>query len=320
MESVIRHTTLTVIALAALGGGCSAPSYVETGRMERGLVVILPGIEGTSAFNVAICEGLAAGRVEYGIEIYDWTSFLNPMENLRDEARNRRRAAVLAEHIVSYQDAYPGRPVFLVGQSGGGGMAVWVAEAMPEGRSLEGVVLLAVSLSPGYHLDKALDHCRRGIVSFYSARDWVFLSVGTKVFATMDGKHAESAGREGFVSAGTPAYQRLHQIPWQASMALAGNLGLHMTSGAGEFVRYYVAPLILCGRWDWQVIGRLARGEWIDPRQYPGVAASQPGPTEPAAASQPPPAAPAPPAPPASQPAPPTRPATTPGEIPVEDG
>ncbi|MCY2924895.1 MAG: alpha/beta hydrolase, partial [Planctomycetota bacterium] len=250
MKAVTGQWTLALAALAALAGGCQAPSYVEGGRMEKGLVVVLPGIEGTSAFNAGVCEGLAAGYIEYGIEIYDWTRYWNPVLNLQDEAVNRRQAQILAERIVEYQNSYPGRPVFLVGQSGGGAMAVWTAEAMPEGRSIEGIVLLAVSLSPGYRLEKAMGHSRRGIVSFYSARDWVLLSVGTKVFTTMDGQHSESAGREGFDSPRTQAYGRLYQIAWDPSMTTAGNIGLHVTSGAGEFVRFFVAPLILCGRWD----------------------------------------------------------------------
>ncbi|MCY2931647.1 MAG: alpha/beta hydrolase [Planctomycetota bacterium] len=276
MRTVAGKWMLAMTALAGLAGGCPAPSYVEPGRMERGLVVVLPGIEGTSAFNAMVAEGLAAGNIKYAIEIYDWTAHWNPVLNLQDEVANRRKASELAGRIAAYQDAYPGRPVFLVGQSGGGAIAVWTAEAMPEGHAVEGVVLLAAALSPGYRLDKALGHSRRGIVSFYSAGDWVLLSVGTRVFTTMDGQHSESAGRDGFASPPTEAYQKLYQIGWDSSMVSAGHIGLHLTSGAGEFVQYYVAPLILCGRWDSEVTGRVARGEWIDPRQYPAAAASAP--------------------------------------------
>jgi pimeloyl-ACP methyl ester carboxylesterase len=260
-------------ALAAVLSGCVGQPYVSNDRLGKGLVIVLPGIEGRSPFNLAVCGGLDDGKVEYAIELYDWTSRWGPVANLRNEERNRVQAQLVADRVADYQRAYPGRPVFLVGQSGGGAIAVWAAEALPAGRKVDGVVLLAVALSPGYRLDKALQRSRRGIVSFYSWRDWVFLSVGTKVFATMDGQHGDSAGREGFLCPGldesqADLYERLFEIGWNPRMAGAGNFGLHLTSGAGEFVRYYVAPLVRSGRWDAELAARLLNGEWVDPQRF----------------------------------------------------
>jgi hypothetical protein len=134
-------------------------------------------------------------------------------------------------------------------------MAVWVAEALPPSEQIEGVITISPSLSPGYPLEDALTRTRRGIVNFYSERDWFILGVGTTISGTMDGHHTSSAGRLGFEPPpyGLPAklYEhKLFQIPWQPSMAEVGNRGLHLTSGARLFVASYVAPLVLAQHWD----------------------------------------------------------------------
>jgi pimeloyl-ACP methyl ester carboxylesterase len=186
------------------------------------------------------------------------------LANLRAQARNHRKAEELAQRVARYQAAYPDRPVVLVGHSGGGAMAVWIAEAMPPGRQLDGIVLLAASLSPGYALDAALRNCRRGIVSFHSHKDWVFLGAGTIVSGTMDGQHTSSAGMVGFDVPGTEplpaAYRKLFQIAWHAEMVRTGHAGGHLTSAARPFVARYVAPLVQTATWDPQAIDALLEG------------------------------------------------------------
>ena len=234
-------------------------------RLDRGLVVVLPGIEGRSPLNVSIAEGLADGGVPYAIEIYDWTRSYNWLANLRDQKTNRRTAMRIANRIASYQWDYPGRPVYIVGQSGGGAMAAWVAESMPDGHKLDGVVMIAAALSPKYSLTWALEGTRHGIVNFHSQRDLVLLGIGTTVAGTMDGQHGASAGLSGFeVPERAPGvYDKLYQIGWNRDMAAAGHIGLHVSSSASEFVAQYVAPLVMAPRWTPSLIDRVAhqRGE-----------------------------------------------------------
>ena len=42
-------------------------------RLQHGLVLVLPGIEGESCINHNIAHGLADGGVSSAIEIFDWT-------------------------------------------------------------------------------------------------------------------------------------------------------------------------------------------------------------------------------------------------------
>jgi pimeloyl-ACP methyl ester carboxylesterase len=313
MKPLMR--TWVCLCLGTIGCAESQP-YVSSWRMERGLVLVLPGIEGPSPFNREICRGLDEGGVDCAIETYDWTSSLGPLYNLRAMARNRRQAERVADLVVRYHAACPGRPVFLVGQSGGGAIAVWAAELLPPEHKVDGIILLAASLSPYYMLDAAIQNSRRGVVSFHSHRDWFLL--GTNVTGTMDGELSSSAGRTGFLypqdSPKPRSYARLYQVPWDRQMGRAGNTGGHLTSGASGFVARYVAPLIRLGTWEEESVGAvMANGNEMHPGAIEPLAhLGSPG-TAPAVhgvpAAVPSPQGPPPPPPPGAAPGP--RPAPT---------
>lgn len=274
--------------------GCNNQPYMSPDRLNRGLVIVLPGIEGRSGYNEAICRGLDGGGVSWAIELYDWTSPLGALYNLGAYDHNRRKASEIGWRISRYHHKYPGRPVVLVGQSGGAAMAVWTSEQLLPGESVDGIVLLAASLSPQYILDFALENSRRGIVSFHSKRDWVFLGVGTTVYGTMDGRHTWSAGQVGFdspaIDESLAAYRKLFQVGWRSEMAEAGFSGGHLTSGAENFVSRYVAPIIVAREarkgWDEALIESLldAGGGSEDqaqdmPASRPATAPAQQAPT-----------------------------------------
>jgi len=259
---------LVCMATAMVSGGCYRQPYQTPERMSTGLVVVLPGIEGTSPMNKDIVQGLAVGGVSYGIDLEDWTSMLGPLYNLRAEFHNRRKATRIAVKVAEYKFAHPDKPVIVVGQSGGGAMALWVAEAMPEGQEIDGIILMAPAISPGYMVDFALSKTKRGIVNFYSSKDWLFLGVGTTISGTMDGKHGNSAGRVGFTVPLKPGrsklYDRLYQVAWHQQMAMAGNTGGHLSSSAVGFVANYVAPFALSRRWSDELVAKILSGEKID--------------------------------------------------------
>lgn len=250
--------------------GCNSQPYVTRQRLERGLVIVLPGVEGRGALNEAICRGLDRGGVDWAIRLWDWTAPLGPLYNLRSETRNRGKAGELASEITMYQFDYPQRPVVIVGHSGGAAIGTWAAETMPKGRQIDGLIMLAPALSPGYMLDWALANCRRGAVNFYSYRDWFFLGVGTTLSGTMDGYHTSSAGRWKFqapAAGGRPeAYGKLFQLGWGDEMSDAGYRGGHLDTSRERFVATYVAPLVLNTKWDADlmaaVLNRETRQAW----------------------------------------------------------
>ncbi len=103
----------------------------------------------------------------------DWTTGHWPMFAYPQMAleRNRQVARDIAAQIVAYQDQYPGRPVSLVGHSGGAAMAVLILESLPEDRHVTQAILLAAAISPDHDLTQALARTEQGITSFYSWGD-----------------------------------------------------------------------------------------------------------------------------------------------------
>lgn len=219
-------------------------------RLERGLVLILPGIEGRSFFNISILHGLLDGGLPYAMEIVDWTTgnkFLT-LYHLRAWKRNLRKARELADRIVQYQSDYPGRPVWIVGHSGGGAMALLIAQALPEDHRLAGIVLLSAAVSPRFPIADVLPKVERGIWNFHSWLDFLFVGVGTTLFGTIDGWHMPSAGMVGFWkrpmtddrdTAGTFIQTRYHP-----RMCGAFNLGGHFGCVHRVFISEHVASII----------------------------------------------------------------------------
>jgi len=257
--------------LASLSmAGCGARiSMMNKGDADRGLIIVLPGIDGRAGHNERACKAIASSATGIAVELFDWTMPLCPLTNQRDEGRNRRMAGELADRIMAHRVDYPGGAVFLVGHSGGTAVAVWAAEALPDGQQIDGIVLLASSLSPGYDLSKALKRTRGGIVSFRSERDSALLGAGTTLFGTMDGKHTEAAGKVGFSvpesGQAAEAYKGFSEVRWNSAMAKAGHNGSHFGCLATKFVSSYVAPLVATRQWDHDLIATVREGKGKDP-------------------------------------------------------
>lgn len=259
-----QHQRIRIGGGLALGALCAA-CFLSTGcarasrelrtepRRETGLVLILPGIEGLSVWNRDLAHGLNDGGVTSAIEVYDWTTGLPGgfIFNLASYERNRQQARRLAQRIIQYRDQHPGRPVHLIGHSGGGGIAVMTLEELPAGRQIDAVILLAPALSPEYDLSIALRRTRHGIYNFYSKRDVSFLMLGTTLFGSVDREYGASAGAVGFR---TPSNSdadalklyatRLHQIAWNPRLENYGASGSHVGWASPRFARQYLAPLI----------------------------------------------------------------------------
>ena len=226
-----------------------------TTRLEHGLIIILPGIEGCSSINDSIARGLVAGQLSHAIRIIDWRRFRpwNPL-HLAMERHNRTQARVVAEVITDYQRNFPGRPVHLIGHSAGAGMALFALEQLPAGHSVTTVTLMAAAVSRKFDVVRLLDRTRIGIWNFYSPFDLPTVGLGTILFGTMDRRHRVSAGALGFLLADestqsaenfAPGGPRLHQIRFRPNMMKSWNFGGHFGSTNAVFVRQHIAPILL---------------------------------------------------------------------------
>lgn len=256
-----QRAVLSAIGLFAsvFIAGCG---YVPRGAQtkphyDRGVVYILPGIEGASILNTSIAVGLDKAHIKPAIEIFDWTTGIpgNFLWNLSDLDRNRRQAARLAQRIISYKSLHPDGDVSIVGHSGGGGIALLTLEALPPEPIVDHVVLLAPAVSPRYDLRQALLRAKDGIYHLYSPFDVGLLGLGTTFFGTVDRAHGPSAGAVGFEKPNDmpdeewEALQpRLHQIKWSTDLVSFGAGGDHAGWSTVRFAEKYLAPLIETGR------------------------------------------------------------------------
>ena len=248
------------VVLCLAGGCCSTPkppvntdALISPERLDRGYTLLLPGILGNTANDHELLVGLGRANLPSAIEMYDWTE--GPwlmVYNLRGLKRNRREARKIAEKIVAYQNRYPGRPVYLVGYSGGGGMAVLALEALPPGRKVTSAILLGATLAPDYDLRLAMSHTEQGIRNFYSPADKPILVALMTVVGTTEGRHTGAAGARGFTlpkglnrEEERERYERgLIQQEYDLEMRALGNDGGHFGWVRPAFVQNWLAPLV----------------------------------------------------------------------------
>lgn len=216
---------------------------VDEQRLQQGLVLILPGIEGRSFLNISILQGLLDARVPYALEIADWTTgnkFL-ALYHLRAWRRNVRQAQQLAQRIIEYQAMYPGRPVWLIGHSGGAAVALLTLQALPAGTRITGAILLCAAMSTRFPVDSVIPKIEQGLWSYSSYLDCLFVGIGTSVFGTMDGVHAPGAGMVGFPPLATAGF---YQIPYHPRLIQQFNLGGHFGCVHRVFIAETIAPLL----------------------------------------------------------------------------
>jgi len=244
------YAALALIAITMTAGCIPNAEYVTEERRRQGVVFILPGIEGISANNVGIQQGLADGGVPFALRIYPWgfpVPGVGMLINQTDVVGNRNAGGRLADEIVAYQQAYPGRGVFLIGHSGGGGIAVFAMESLAGkagAKPIDGAFLVSASLSSDYDLSSALRMTRRGLVNIYNSLDTSLLGVGTAVFGNVDGGHGDSTGRTGFYS----SYPKVYEM--EITGEQYGTIGdPHTIATSAAIVADYAPPWLMSPTW-----------------------------------------------------------------------
>ena len=253
-----RPITLALALTLLFIAGCeNNGAYMTKTRKSNGLVVILPGIEGESPANRNVRQGLDNAGIFRGLPIWHWgrpVPGAGMVLNQVDFIGNRIAGQQVADRIMKYLQENPGRPVHIVGHSGGGGVAVFAAERLKEGYEVEGLVLLSASISSEYDLSKAMQRCNQGIVNFYNRGDGAMLAIGTTVMGNVDGRHGPSAGLIGFSKpkatdspAKKAAYSKLFEV--RVTPAMTGNSLAHFSTTRPLFVTQYIAPWIRSTEW-----------------------------------------------------------------------
>ena len=110
----MKHQLLWVVLVAVLVVplvGCDDmlgnSKYVTPEREARGMIYILPGIQGPDGHYQHVRNGLVAAGVTCGIKIHPWGS--NMLANETDTKADRRWGQTIAKEIMVYQAKYPGQ-------------------------------------------------------------------------------------------------------------------------------------------------------------------------------------------------------------------
>ncbi|WP_437188348.1 alpha/beta hydrolase [Planctomicrobium sp. SH668] len=223
-------------------------SLISEDRRRRGLVIILPGIEGYSCWNRNLLRGFASADVPYSIEIFDWTcGWRRLFYNLQSDPLHCEKSIAIAEKIVAYRRQYPAAPVYLVGHSGGGGMTLKSLERLPNDQKITGAILLGVAVSPEYDYRPALSHIEKKLWNFTSLADCVILGLFTKLAGTIDEKKSICAGMVGFSKREltVPEADLFCEMPYRSEYMFNGNFAGHFGFTARSFTKHRLAPLIL---------------------------------------------------------------------------
>jgi pimeloyl-ACP methyl ester carboxylesterase len=195
-----------------------------TPSSAEGRLLILPGV-GNTQFHLARFVAAAQAQLPgFDIDVRPWGVPFLTLHNLRAHARNEATAAALAAEIADWRREHPAEPFYLVGYSGGGGMATLVTAALPDDIRIDRLVLVAPAISPDYPLAlNVLPHVREYAVNYASERD-LQVGWGTQTFGTIDRKMTPSAGAIGFAA----AHDRLLEYHWSAVDEPFGHAGNHL--------------------------------------------------------------------------------------------
>lgn len=208
--------------------------------------MLLSGIEGGALSMVLAKQAIIDAGVPGEVRVLEWGMPLGGLNNLVEYDRNRHVARKLVQELVEYRRMRPRGPINIVGYSGGGGMAVMLAEALPESVHVRSVLIVQGAVSRDYDLTRVLQHVDGRVVNFYCPSDSVVLGMGTQVWGNMDRGKGPAAGKDGFLldlAVPNPALRaKVVQVAWTQEMMRSGHFGGHVECLGYQWNRDFVAP------------------------------------------------------------------------------
>jgi len=229
MTATLRTAAVLLVAAAATAADSIAPRWdcpePLAGRSTvHGRLLILPGVGNTQFHLAGFVAGAERQLPEFEVTVRTWGVPFMTIHNLRAYERNVATAASIAAEIAAWRRAHPNELFYLVGYSGGGGMATLITAALPDDVSIDRLILVAPAISPDYPLAaEVLPHVREFAVNYSSDRD-LQVGWGTQTFGTIDRKNTASAGAVGFALSD----ERLLERRWSTADEPYGHAGNHL--------------------------------------------------------------------------------------------
>lgn len=226
---IYRLILLVMVSMLPIGCANHPP---EDGPL--GIAFVVPGAAGDGHSYNALRTQLS--RAGFGVRTQGWGSPLFAM-NFSTQSIHDQAEQSLAKKIDTLSKDVR---VIVVGHSAGGGVALG-AVARLQHRSVETVIVLAPSVSPGYDLAPALARVSGTVHSFYSPHDVTFLKWRTGNFGTYDRIRTPAAGYLGFSTRNPKLIQHAFEESWRE----LGNKGGHWGALTPKFIQREVIGLIL---------------------------------------------------------------------------
>lgn len=248
------HWFLLLPALWAITGCAGVRHEVHTPVAlsdGRGVVYVADGAGNYEGTSTSMRKAIADQGMPLLVETVSWShGHLRVIADQVDYARIRQGGHSLACAVCARRQHCPTGCIYLVGHSAGSGVILAAADELPPD-TVDGIVLLAPSVSADYDLRPALRASRNGIDVFYSSRDVLQLGVAVSILGTADRRWTAAAGRVGFrpwmcQPSEAVLFAKLRQHPWNSCVAWTGNRGGHYDVHHEEFLRAYVLPLLAC--------------------------------------------------------------------------
>ncbi len=247
--------TLVILAVITLSGPGCAPL-----RNRRCPAVCAPGADcvvfvadGAGNFQQAsthLKQLVLRDQLPLNAVTFEWShGYLHTLADQTQYRWARMQGDRLAETILACRAANPCMRIYLMGHSAGAAVVLTAVEELPP-CTVEGIVLLAPSISATYDLRPALSKVRCAIDVFHSRADWIYLGVATRVVGTIDRSHRIPAGRYGFRPVGgepeeVALYSKLRQHAWEPADRRLGHHGGHYGAYQFDYLRTNIVPIFL---------------------------------------------------------------------------
>ncbi len=204
-------------------GKSTGTTWAGAATAESGRVVVLPGVYNTRFHLQRFVRAVRERYPGFDADIRTWGALWRPVHNVRAYARNLTTARRIAEDLERWRRDHPHRRLYVVGYSGGGGLAVLAVASLSERVAVDRLVLIAPAISPAYPLgERVFPRVREFVVNYASEKD-LQVGWGTLVFGTMDRVKTKSAGAVGFAV----THPKLIEWRWSKVADRHGHRGHH---------------------------------------------------------------------------------------------
>ena len=246
-RSVVKALALLLLCAAAIAADGPAqrwdcgPAPEAAPSQAQGRLLILPGV-GNTRFHLAGFVAAAEAQLpRFDVEVRPWGVPFMTIHNLRAHERNTATAAAIAAEIATWRRANPDAPFYLVGYSGGGGMATLVTAALARRRRHRSARARRARDLTGLSARRPTSCRTCASTSSTTRASAICRSGGARARSARSiARTRASAGAIGFAA----AHERLLEYHWSAADAPFGHAGNHLAYLSGRWQAAKLLPAL----------------------------------------------------------------------------